>query len=149
MPTIELITYVNAPIIKCFDIARSIDVHKESMKHSQEEAIAGVTSGLIGEGEEVTWRARHFGVVQRFTSRITQFTYPYHFRDEMVSGAFKSFRHDHYFIEDAGKTIMKDILLYESPLGSIGKLVNKMFLTAYLTRLLTERNKYIQYVAEH
>ncbi|NJM41916.1 MAG: hypothetical protein HC853_14760 [Anaerolineae bacterium] len=36
-------------------------------------AIAGVTSGLIGLGQEVTWRARHFGIWQSLTVRITEF----------------------------------------------------------------------------
>ena len=36
-------------------------------------AVGGRTSGLIGLGEEVTWRARHFGVTQHLTSKITAF----------------------------------------------------------------------------
>lgn len=43
------------------DLQVSIDAHKDSMARSREQAIAGVTSGLISLGEEVTWRAWHFG----------------------------------------------------------------------------------------
>ena len=39
----------------------------------------------------MTWRGRHFGVTQHFTSRITAFASPHHFRDEMQKGAFRSF----------------------------------------------------------
>lgn len=45
-----------------FDLARSIDAHTDSMAQSREEAVGGVRSGLISLGEEVTWRAWHFGV---------------------------------------------------------------------------------------
>jgi hypothetical protein len=35
------------PKSELFDLARSIDAHKDSMAQSREVAIAGVTSGLI------------------------------------------------------------------------------------------------------
>ena len=70
MPTIILETFIHAPIERCFDLARDIDLHADSMKHTGEKAVAGKTSGLIGPGETVTWRARHFGVWQNLTSKI-------------------------------------------------------------------------------
>jgi hypothetical protein len=60
MPTINLTTEINAPIEICFDLSRSIDLHKHSMEHTGEEAIAGRTSGLIEDGEFVTWQAKTF-----------------------------------------------------------------------------------------
>ena len=51
MPTINLTTEINAPIEICFDLSRSIDLHKQSMEHTKEEAIAGRTSGLIEDGD--------------------------------------------------------------------------------------------------
>lgn len=62
-----------APPEVVFDLARSIDLHKLSTAHTGEEAIAGKTSGLIELGETVTWRARHFGVMQTLTSKVTGF----------------------------------------------------------------------------
>ena len=47
--------------------------------------------GVIGLGDSVTWRARHFGVWQRLTSKITALERPRHFRDTMTSGAFARF----------------------------------------------------------
>jgi len=54
MPVIELKTAIKAPVERCFDLSRSIDLHKISTAHTNEEAIAGVTSGLIGPNEWVT-----------------------------------------------------------------------------------------------
>ena len=73
MPTIELVTSIAAPIERVFDLARSIDLHTNSTSTQARRTIAGVTSGLIGPGQEVTWRARHFGVWQSFTVRVTVF----------------------------------------------------------------------------
>lgn len=74
------------PREELFDLARSIDAHKDSMAQSKEEAVAGVMSGLISLGQEVTWRAWHFGVPIRMTSRITEMQAPIYFVDEPGQG---------------------------------------------------------------
>jgi ligand-binding SRPBCC domain-containing protein len=149
MPTIELITEINAPVETVFNLSRSIDLHMESTKQTGERAIAGRTSGLIGLNENVTWRAKHFGIWQNLTAKITVFDFPYLFVDEMVSGAFKSFTHEHHFTAvDDNHTIMRDVFVFESPLGLLGKLINKLVLKKYMTEFLTERNSVIKAAAE-
>jgi ligand-binding SRPBCC domain-containing protein len=148
MMRIELLTTINAPIEKCFDLSRSIDLHKESTKQTGEEAIAGRTSGLIELGETVTWRAKHFGIWQNLTSKITEFDRPNLFVDEMVEGAFKSIRHEHHFTWVDNYTLMKDVFVFESPLGVLGRLANFLFLKKYMIKLLEERNRVIKEAAE-
>lgn len=148
MPLIELTTAIHAPIERCFDLARSIDLHKLSTAGTREEAVAGVMSGLIGMGEYVTWRARHFGVTQTLTSKITGYEYPVYFRDEMVQGIFKMICHDHSFEQSDDDTIMKDRFEFESPGGLLGVMVNKLVLEKYLRNLLIKRNAIIKNAAE-
>lgn len=148
MPTIQLEIFIHADILSCFDLARSIDFHSLSMANTKEKAIAGRTSGLIEYGESVTWEAIHFGIRQRLTSKITAMEIPFHFRDEQVSGAFKSIKHDHYFERREGVTIMKDIFQFESPYGILGKVFNKLILTRYMKKFLLERNRMIKQHAE-
>ncbi|MFD0763480.1 cell division protein [Mucilaginibacter lutimaris] len=148
MSKIVLTTIINAPAQRCFDVSRDIDVHVASTAHTGERAIAGRTSGLIGAGETVTWRAKHFGVWQNLTSKITEFDSPNYFADEMIEGAFKSFTHKHYFIGDDKQTIMRDEFIFASPLGLLGKLANWLFLKRYMTALLLKRNEVIKKVAE-
>jgi ligand-binding SRPBCC domain-containing protein len=88
----ECITRTSTPKSELFDLARSVDVHKDSMVGSREEAVAGVTSGLISLGEEVTWRAWHFGIPLQMTSRITEMHAPDYFVDEQVKGPFRRLR---------------------------------------------------------
>lgn len=145
---IELSTHINAPIERCFDLARSIDLHMESTKQTGETVIAGRASGLIELGETVTWRARHFGIWQNLTSKITRFDSPNSFTDEMVSGAFKSFRHEHLFYSVNNQTVMKDVFEFESPGGWLGKVANFLFLGRYMEKLLMERNRVIKLAAE-
>ncbi len=107
MPSIIIETLINAPIERCFDLSRSIDLHTDSMKHTGEKAIAGRISGLIELGETVTWEAKHLGIRQTLTSKITEFDNPNYFVDEQVSGAFKSIRHEHRFVQQ-GRTNIDD-----------------------------------------
>ncbi|GFZ85472.1 hypothetical protein GCM10011531_15820 [Aquaticitalea lipolytica] len=148
MPLIQLHTYINSDIKTCFDLARNIDFHQESLKHSNEKAIAGKTSGLIALGESVTWEATHFGIKQQLTSKITAFDAPNYFVDEMVSGVFKSFKHEHIFKTEGNQTLMIDKFYFESPFGIFGKLVNKLFLKNYMIKLLTTRNSLLKEKAE-
>jgi ligand-binding SRPBCC domain-containing protein len=97
MVRLEELTVVHAPIERCFDLARSVEVHLAGTVHSGETAVAGVTSGLIGMAQCVTWRAKHFGVWQRLTSEITAMDRPAYFQDTMIRGAFRSMKHDHFF----------------------------------------------------
>ncbi|WP_225036302.1 SRPBCC family protein [Winogradskyella sp. SM1960] len=148
MPIIEIKTIIKADIKTCFDLSRNIDFHQHSLEHSNEKAIAGKTSGLIELGESVTWEATHFGVKQKLTSKITAFERPYYFVDEMTSGAFKSFKHEHIFKYEEGKTLMVDKFQFESPFGIFGKLANILFLKRYMKNLLTTRNEYLKIKAE-
>ena len=117
MPLIELQTKIKSTIEICFDLSRSIDLHKISTAHTKEKAIDGVTAGLINLNEFVTWQAVHFGVKQKLTSKITAFKRPFHFRDEQVKGAFKFIIHDHYFTIKNDVVIMKDVFSFQSPFG--------------------------------
>ena len=149
MPLIALATLINAPVERVFNLARSLDLHIDSMTDTGERIVGGLSSGLIGPGDTVTWSARHLGVRQRLTSRITLFDPPRHFRDSMVKGAFQRFDHDHFFEEgENGTTVMRDRFDFTSPLGPAGRLADTLFLMRYMTRLLEERNRVVKAVAE-
>jgi ligand-binding SRPBCC domain-containing protein len=129
-------------------VARDLDLHQASMARSGERAVAGRTSGLIGLGEEVTWRARHFGLIHEHQSKITAFESPLHFRDVMIRGRFKRFEHDHYFAPRDGGTLMRDVIVFESPLGLLGRMVDALVIERYLRRLIEERNRVVKAAAE-
>ena len=148
MPVIQSSTFIKAPVKRVFDLSRSIDLHKVSTKQSNEEAIAGVTKGLINLNETVTWQAYHLFKKRKFTSVISEMTTPEHFRDEMIKGDFISFKHDHYFDTVHDGTIMKDIIEFKSPYNIIGELFNKIYLTRYLKNLTIKRNECIKLYAE-
>jgi ligand-binding SRPBCC domain-containing protein len=148
MPTIHLTTFVAAPAQRVFDLARSIDLHRKSMAHTEEEAIAGTTGGLIGLHETVTWKAKHLRRMRILKSKITAMDPPLSFTDEMVDGDFKSLRHEHHFKKIDNGTLLIDIFAYEAPYGGLGRLADRLFLTRYMKTLLETRNKTIKEYAE-
>ena len=112
-------------------------------------AMAGVTSGLIGMAERVTWRARHFGVWQSLTSEITAMDRPAYFQDTMIRGAFRFMKHDHFFRAlSPHETEMKDAFCFEAPLRVRGRLAEIAFLRRYMQTLLQERNAVLKRIAE-
>ena len=136
-------THLEMGALEAFDRSRSIDLHIGSMSDSCERAIAGVTTGLIGPGEEVTWRAWHFGLPIRMTSRITEFIEPTWFVDEQVRGPFRAFRHEHTFEPDgADATIMTDRVRFTAPLGVLGR-TGEFVLGPYLHGLIERRNEHL------
>jgi hypothetical protein len=134
-----LATWIDAPVERCFLLSLSIDLH---MAHGR-RAVGGVMSGLISEGETVTFQARRPGG-RRFTSRI-DFLRPYnHFREVMVSGPFRYFEHDHHFAAMDDGTRVRDEIRFAAPWGLFGRVFAQRRLRAFLQ----ERNALLKRVAE-
>ena len=138
----ECRTRLPVGVQEAFDRSRSIDLHMSSMVRSHERAVAGVTTGLIGKGQEVTWRAWHFGVPIRMTSRITQMSPPDSFVDEQVRGPFRSFRHEHRFVAEGDGTVMTDHVKLSAPFGVFGRAA-ELVVGPYLRRLIEQRNAHL------
>lgn len=145
---IELITPINAPLSVCFNLSRSVELHKHSTSHTNETVVSGRSSGLFEENDTVIWRAKHLGVFQQLEMQITVMQHPHFFEDCMLKGAFKSICHKHYFEQQNEITFMKDIFNYEVPYGIPGILFNSFYLKKYMTRLLVLRNQCIKDYAE-
>lgn len=149
MSYIELHTDIRCPIDICFDLARSIDMHKLSVTSTREVAEAGRLTGLINLGETVTWRATHFGIRQRLSVRIEQMERPRFFSDRMIKGAFRSMYHEHLFTTDGMTTTMTDKFYYETPGGILGRIFDKLVLRRHMLYFLTLRNNAIKTAAEN
>lgn len=149
MTEIVLETSIKAPIQVVFDGARSIDVRLAANARLAEEVIDGPKSGLLQLGDEITWRSKHFGVCYHFNSKITKMKAPVYYRDEMLSSAFHSLKHDCLFEANGDLTVMKNVLRYKPTYGILGKIVNRFFLQQYLSKYLAAKNQIIKIVCEN
>jgi ligand-binding SRPBCC domain-containing protein len=148
MPLIRLQTLIHAPVAVCFDLARDIDLHTLAPSPLKHRAVAGVTSGLIGLGEEVTWEGSFLGVPQSMTSKIVALEAPRGFTDEMQRGPFKRWRHTHRFEPVTEGTLVSDRVEFASPLGPLGSAFDALFLKRFMTSVLVAQNSYLKEVAE-
>ncbi len=148
MPVITLQTFIHAPAERCFRLSLSVDLHLISTSETNERAIAGVTTGVMKLNDTVTWRARHFGLEQDLTSKITAYSEPEYFVSEMVKGAFKKLHHQHIFKMEKNGTMMTDIFEFEAPFGWAGKFFSELILKPYMKGFLVKRNEVIKAMAE-
>jgi hypothetical protein len=148
MDTIRLVTWVDAPVERCCLLSLSIDLRVDSARSSGERVVDGVASGLIGEGETVTFEGRHLGTRLRYANRI-EVLRPYsYFRDVVVSGAFGHFEHEHHFAPMNDGTRIREEIRFAASWGIMGRLATMLYVRRHLTAFLTERNAAIKRVAE-
>ncbi len=69
-------TPIAAPPEVCFDLARDVDFHAQSLAHTGERVTDRPEHSLLCLGDEVEFEGRHLGVRQRLRARITRSTVP-------------------------------------------------------------------------
>ena len=148
MTTLHLTTAIKAPVEIVFNNSRNIDIHQHSASQTNEKAIAGRTTGLIEKGETVTWKGKHFGLYLQHQSMISEMDFYSYFVDKQLKGHFKSFKHQHFFEEKNGVTIMQDMIQYETPFGLFGKAFDYLFLRKHLTNFIMYRNQVLKTISE-
>lgn len=142
-------TVILAPIERCFDLARSVDVHTASACLIHGKAIGGRTAGLAALGDSTTWSARFFGMRFSLTTEIMEFDRPYRFSDVQCADLFTHFGHVYTF-ESRGprQTVMVDEFTFQSPLGLVGSLFDRIVLCRRMQAVLEFRADFIKRVAE-
>ena len=118
------------------------------MKKYEEKIVDGTMSGFMKLNDTVTWVAKHLFKERRLTIRVSSLKRPDYFVDEQVKGDFISLKHEHYFKEIQNGTLMIDQFHYESLKGWKGKILDRIYLHSYMTKLLEERNAMIKQAAE-
>jgi len=141
-------TSIAAPPEVCFDLARDVEFHAESLAHTGERVLRRPERRLLVLGDDVEFQGRHFGIRFRLSARITAFDPPVYFRDEMTRGPFKTFAHEHCFAPSPEGTIMRDVLRFEAPLGLLGRLAERFLLQSHLEAILRRRAQALRQAAE-
>lgn len=149
MSSFHIETFIRAPRDLCFDLALDVAVHEESARFSNERlALPGRLEGRLEEGDLLTFEGRHFGLRQRFTTRITEVDRPRRFTDSMVKGVFKVLTHTHEFEERDGGTVMRDRLEWVTPAGPLGRLADRLFLARHMLWFVTTKQNALARIIE-
>ena len=99
---------------------------------------------MLGLGDEVTWHARHFGLLWTMTIKIVEWDRPSRFVDEQERGPFAMFRHEHLFEPHGDGTRMTDRVAFRAPFGPIGGFVERVVLGRYMHGVIQTRNRYLE-----
>jgi ligand-binding SRPBCC domain-containing protein len=150
LPTIEIETRIAAPRERVFDLSRDVDAHAESSAFTGERIVEpGRTHGLLELGDLLTFLGRHLGVRQRVTVRITEMDPPRRYVDVGVRGALRELQHVHDFEEiDGGATLMRDIIMWRSPFGILGRAADALFVTRHMRWFVSEKQARLKRMAE-
>ena len=97
---------------------------------------AGLRTAAVQDPGE----GRHFGLRQRFTTRITEVDRPRRFVDEMVHGFFRKLRHVHEFHTHKDGTLMRDVLEIE---GAFAFLLKR-----HMTSFVTTKQQHLKAIIE-
>jgi ligand-binding SRPBCC domain-containing protein len=149
MTTIKMTTIIKAPASTCFAVSLDVGIELQAASQHGIRAISGVTSGVMREGETVTWGVRQYGLWIRHTSVIGGYDKPTYFQDRMVRGLFRSFEHDHFFHPTSPtETTMCDEVRFSMPGWLLGPVSERLVVRRRLRDLLAERNRLIKIQAE-
>ena len=91
-------------------------------------------------GTTINYRLRIRGVPAQWKTEITAWDPPRLFTDEQMSGPYKSWRHTHYFEQEADGTRMVDEVDYELPFGPLGDLVYRLMVRSDVEQVFNYRN---------
>ena len=149
MITVRHEVRVRAPAGRCFDLARSVDLHVDSATAIAARAVAGRVRGLSGDGDQTTWSARFFGVRFAMTTRIENFVPPTSFGDRLTRGLLRLFAHVYRFTpQPDGGCTMSDELTIAAPFGPLGRLAERLYLARKMQTVVRQRLEHIRCVAE-
>lgn len=142
-------THVRASAARCFDLARDVGVHCRTSAFTDERVVQpGRTAGPLELGDTVTFEGRHFGVRWRLTASIVELERPHRFVDQATGRAFPWLRHVHEFDECDGATEMIDRLEWQSPLGLLGRIADRLLIERHMARYVSAKQQALKVLAE-
>ncbi|MGI4789421.1 MAG: SRPBCC family protein [Janthinobacterium lividum] len=142
-------TLIAAPLERCFDLARSVDVHTVGASPIHGKAIAGRMAGLSTQGDWTTWSARFFSLRFSLTTAITDFNPLCGFSDALRGGLFTEFGHVYHFAaKGVGQTMMTDEFSFQSPFGFLGAFFDSVLLRPRMQATMDFRAVTIKRIAE-
>ncbi|MBE0593645.1 MAG: SRPBCC family protein [Gemmatimonadales bacterium] len=92
----------------------------------------------------IEYRIHPLGVPQRWVSEITVWDPPRRFVDEQRRGPYRRWHHLHEFRATAGGTEIRDRVIYELPLGPLGRLAHALFVRRQLESIFAFRERVVR-----
>ena len=96
----------------------------------------------IFEGQQIDYTVKPlFGIPLKWKTEIGKTSLHSFFTDKQLKGPYKVWEHTHTFAAQENGVLMKDEIVYELPLGFVGKLMNKLFVQKKIENIFDYRRK--------
>lgn len=138
---------IHAPIERCFALSTHVGIVERELRMHPTE---GRTAGLVTAGDTVRWEGIQFGFFNYHVSLIEPETWnpPNFFQERMIASRFRSFEHDHSFIETANGTFLDDCIRFSMPFRRAGDLVGRAVVVPYILGIMRRRFNLLKRLAE-
>ena len=138
---------IQAPIGLCFALSTHLRVVERVLGM---HPVEGRTAGLVTAGDTVRWEGMRFGFANYHVSLVPPDTWnpPHFFQARMITGRFRSFEHDHSFVETANGTFLDDCIRFTMPFGRAGDLVGRAAIVPHILGLMRRRLGLLKCLAE-
>lgn len=94
----------------------------------------------MGAGTQLRYRLKVRGLPVSWLTLIQEWDPPHRFVDEQLEGPYALWHHTHTFEPDGdGGTVMRDVVRYALPLGSLGDLAHRAIVRPDLERIFDFR----------
>jgi ligand-binding SRPBCC domain-containing protein len=95
-------------------------------------------------GLVLDYHVRVLGRTTRWRSLIADYDPPNGFRDVQVLGPYRRWDHLHRFHRVEGGTVIEDLVVYEPPLGALGRLLDVLVIRRQLAAIFDYRRRRIE-----
>ncbi len=101
--------------------------------------IDGGADGQMRVGTRIRYRLRLHGIRIGWESRISEYEENCLFADEQLSGPYRRWYHRHLFYPMPGGVVIEDIVDYQLPLGTLGRLMHALLVAPRLRAIFDYR----------
>lgn len=146
MPVLHFTNFVEAPIEVVFGLSRSVSIYKIAFQKNKVWPVAGITFGLIREGEMITWEMKFLFKKRIFSIKVFEMKINSHFEEKIINNEFIDLRHEHFFKATKNGTIIIDRIDYRIKNGLLRNLINK-FVVSFFEKNISRRIEVINQYA--
>ncbi|NOT28721.1 MAG: TIGR01777 family protein [Acidobacteria bacterium] len=136
-------TVVDAPIDETFAFFSKAANLGLITPHAMQFRIVGDVPPMAN-GATIEYQLRVGPLPVRWRTRIARWEPGGRFVDLQEAGPYRLWWHEHTFQREGNRTVMEDRVYYAPPLGILGRIANRLFVSAMLTNIFRYRGDVIR-----
>ncbi len=121
------------------------NLRKITPRYLDFEILSDIGEQKMYPGQIISYTVRPlFGISMRWTTEITHVEEGKYFVDEQRFGPYAFWHHKHFFTEDEGGVMIKDIVHYAIPFWFLGDIAHVLIVKSKLKEIFSFREKAVK-----